>query len=156
MDSKRKLLDKTIFGVVIFLTLFGYIMVVSAHASVWLKYGAIKFFFEIGKIFVFIIFGFFLMTTINNKYNQKWLNRNFNKIFLIIIAMMIATIFFAAESGAKAWIRIPLVNITLQPVEFLKIALIIYLSNYFAGAIKNKLSLKDMLLAPIIVVFSAV
>ena len=153
MSKKKYLLDPLIFWSVLLLTLFGLIMVISAHASVFTSYGALKYFFEIGKIIAFTVFGLFLMNFISKRMNQTWLNRHVLTIYIIVAIMMIATLFFPAVNGAKAWINLKVM--TIQPVEFVKIALIIYLATYFSNSINsNKTALK--LITPPLLVLSGV
>ncbi|MDR1782243.1 MAG: FtsW/RodA/SpoVE family cell cycle protein [Bacilli bacterium] len=149
MAKKKYLLDPIIYYSVILLTIFGFIMVVSAHAIVYVNYGAFKFFFEIFKIFVFIIVGFLLMNFISKRLNDRWLYKYLNIFYLIVAIMMLATLFFPEVNGAKAWIN--LYFITIQPVEFVKIAMIIYLSTYFGNVANSNKKISQMLMPPVLV-----
>ncbi len=59
--------------------------------------------------------------------------KNSNKyLYLIGIASLIAVLFFGTTiNGAKSWFNFG--NFSLQPVEFIKIILIIFLANFFSS-----------------------
>lgn len=145
--------DLKLFIAIIVLTSFGYMMVISAHARVWIEFGMFKFLLEISKITIFIIVGIFLMRYVMLKFNLKKFNKYIRIAMLIIALMMIATLFFADQNGAKAWIRIPVIGVTIQPVEFLKIVLILFYASHFARFYGKKTAAFQVLKAPLIVLF---
>ncbi|MDL2212074.1 FtsW/RodA/SpoVE family cell cycle protein [Erysipelotrichaceae bacterium OttesenSCG-928-M19] len=141
--------DRRLFFAVMLLTIFGYIMVISAHANVWITYGAGVFAFEIAKITVFLLVGFVLMNRIRVIFDLGRVMKSIKIIFFIVALMMLATLLFPAQYGAQAWIRIP--GMTLQPVEFLKITLILYFAYHFGRFYQTKAKVSQIIRAPLVV-----
>ena len=60
------------------------------------------------------------------------IERYIRPIFGITLIMMVFVLFFGVEiNGAKGWFDIPGVPFLLQPTEFLKLTLILYLAYLF-------------------------
>jgi cell division protein FtsW len=60
----------------------------------------------------------------------KTLAKYSNPLLILAIAGLTAALFFPEINGAKRWIRLP--GMSIQPSEFAKIALIIYLAQFLA------------------------
>lgn len=144
MKTDRGLLIATL--VLVFI---GYIMVISAHANVWIKFGALRFFFEIGKITVFIIMGIWLMNFTQKKFNIFKVMKKIRLISIVVALAMLATLLFPEHFGAKSWIRLP--GFTIQPVEFLKITLVIFYAYHFGRHYRSNVSALNILKLPLIV-----
>lgn len=148
MNNKDKY-DKKLFIAVAFLTLFGYVMVISAHANVWVKFGPQVFAFEIFKVTLYIIFGIFIMTIVRKKFDIKIVFKYIKIIFFIVIIMMGATLAFEPQYGAQAWIRFP--GGSIQPVELLKLTIILYYAYHFGKFYKKDVSALRIMLTPTII-----
>ena len=148
-NAKKMKYDRRLFLAVMLLTFFGYIMVISAHAAVWLKYGAGTFAFEIAKITGFLIIGFVLMNRIRVTFNINKVMKSIRIIAIVVGLMMIATLFFPEQNGAKAWLRIP--GMTIQPVEFLKLTLILYFGYHFGRYYNTNTKAWDVIKMPLII-----
>lgn len=70
----------------------------------------------------------FALAKIPYAYVEKYARHIFGGSLLLLIA---ALIIGQEYNGAKGWISIPGLPFLLQPVEFLKVALIIYLAYFF-------------------------
>jgi cell division protein FtsW len=130
------------------LTFFGYIMVISSHAAVWINYGASEFIFEIVKITVFLILGFVIMNQIRLRFNINKVMKLIRVIVILVSLMMLATLLFPAQNGAQAWIRFP--GMSIQPVEFLKITMILYFGYHFGRYYKSNVSAWNIIKMPLL------
>lgn len=148
MKNKIKT-DKSLLLATLALVLFGYIMVISAHANVWIKFGALRFFFEIGKITAFIIVGIWLMNFTRKNFDIFKVMKKIRLISIIVGLSMLVTLLFPEHFGAKSWIRLP--GFTIQPVEFLKLTLIIFFSYHFGRFYKSNVPALTILSLPLIV-----
>ncbi len=77
----------------------------------------------------------------------------FSTILLFItVPLLIYTMFFGVEiNGARRWISIPLIGITLQSADFAKLAIILYVSRTIALMQNSKRSMSELVL-PVLVV----
>lgn len=146
--TRRIKSDRILFWALGFLVVFGYIMVISAHTGVALEHGTAFFIKEIAKITIFIIGGFFLMLVVRRGFSIEWFVKHIRIISIAIVLMMFATLLFPAQGGAQAWIRLP--GVTIQPVEFLKLFMIIYLAYYFGIFYNKKAEVSRVLLLPLL------
>lgn len=136
----QKNIDYTLFFLVFGLVIFGMIMISSV--SVYPSYNVTSRMVELGRLdeannwfylvrnimHVFIAslaFAFFV------KFPTDAIERSARGIFAGGLAFLMLVLFIGAEyNGARGWISIPYVPFSLQPVEFMKLALIIYLASY--------------------------
>lgn len=100
--------------------IFGIVMVLSAsmgQALTHQSYLLITAFKEV----LFAVVGYFGMTFAAHNFRLKWLSENsFRKLILVVGGLLLVCLVFPAVNGAHGWIRIPGVNITIQPAEFAK------------------------------------
>lgn len=154
--TRRNKADKRIFIIVLLLTIFGWLMVINAHSQVWQVYGFPKFLQEVFKITFFYLVGLFCLVFLTRRFRLDKFKKKLKFYGLIIGGAMLITLLIPAEKGAHAWIRIPGVSFSIQPVEFLKIYYIIYLACYF-DEISHKahqLTTSQILLKPAIITLS--
>ncbi|HRI36800.1 MAG TPA: FtsW/RodA/SpoVE family cell cycle protein [bacterium] len=136
----QKNIDYTLFFLVFGLVIFGMIMISSV--SVYPSYNVTSRMMELGRIdapnnwfylvrnisHVFIAslaFVFFV------KFPTEAIERNARAIFVSGMVFLALVLFIGAEyNGARGWISIPYLPFSLQPVEFMKLAIIIYLASY--------------------------
>lgn len=141
--------DMPLFVITIILIVFGYIMVASAHANVYVTFGMMEFAKQMIKITVFILAGFLLMQFMTREFK---LTNNINllkKITYVVIAMMLATQVFPEVYGSKAWINLGFM--TIQPSEFVKLLLVIWAAYYFPLPENKDKSLWEVMKKPLAV-----
>ncbi|PKN99627.1 MAG: hypothetical protein CVU43_15020 [Chloroflexi bacterium HGW-Chloroflexi-5] len=126
--------DFWLFGAVIFLIIFGLIMIRSSIA------GNIELAGYVNRQATFAGIGLGVMifaTLIDYRY---W--RSFSILFYIITFLFLLVILVAGTTsfGAQRWLEVGLVNI--QPAELAKIVLILVLSDYFAKNLNKDKNIK--------------
>jgi cell division protein FtsW len=88
----------------------------------------------------FIIFGI-AMVYFAHRVNYKYYSRIAQIAFLISIPLLIYTLFFGVKMNeGSRWIKLPIINMTLQTSDFAKLALFMYLSR---GISKRQDQIKD-------------
>lgn len=81
------------------------------------------------KQLIWIIIGFILIKIINNIGNNTIIKYNFVLYIIMNILLLLLLLFAPTINNAKCWFKIPGIG-TVQPSEFMKITLIIFLANY--------------------------
>ena len=125
----RKKIDYKMLGIIITLVLFGLLMVYSSSNVVAnFRYNDSLYYFK--RQLLFSIIGIIIMFYISKidiykirKYSSIFF---FICIFLLILVLIVST----ARGGAKSWLGFG--SFSIQPSEFMKIALILVLSNYLS------------------------
>ncbi len=137
---KKKPFDKLLFIIVIIIAIFGIIMIYSA-SSIWAEYkfhDAFKFvksqtiFFLLGTIIMYIL------TKIDYHLYEKYANIIL-LICLILLTLVLIPGIGSIRNGSRSWFGIG--SLGIQPSEFAKIGLIIYVSKYLS---KNNRIIKDI------------
>ena len=134
----------------IILSIFGIIMITSA-SYIWAEYkfnDPFKFmknqtfFFLVGLIFMYIT------SKINYKLYYVYSSKLFGLVFFLLILVLIPGIGMV-RNGSRSWFGIG--SFGIQPSEFMKIAIIIFISKYIS---KNRKELKLIFkgLVPILIV----
>ncbi|MCK5075138.1 MAG: FtsW/RodA/SpoVE family cell cycle protein, partial [Calditrichia bacterium] len=150
MSSFR--IDRQIIIFVVLLTAIGLMMVFSVSSFSEIdnaEVAYIKFFKQISWVFagLIVMFGISMISTeVLKKYS-------FN-IMVIAVLLLVAVLLFGNKiNGAKRWLNMGIAFI--QPVEFVKIALIIYLAKWLTDNKKQLSSFKQGM-APVMVVLAVV
>jgi len=137
----QKSVDYKLFFTVLALMIFGMIMissvsvygsfrVTSSMANAWFITEAYNHFYVIRNIIHVIMscMVIWIIVKVPYKYFEKYAKHIFSfAIILLIIVLIIG----ASYKWARWWISIPWVPFNIQPTEFLKFALIIYLAAFF-------------------------
>ena len=127
--------DLILFSSIVILLALG----LSAIYSVDLGHGTGDF-LKTKKQIIAIVVGFILFFSVSF-FNYKRLFRYTFGIYLILIAMLVSVLIFGQEvRGTKSWFNFGIVN--LQPVEFVKIGMIIVLAKYFSEHLDKKFTLR--------------
>ena len=124
--------DYSLVIAVILLSLFGLIMVYSASmATAVQRYGVPSdYFYQKQKLFLIIAAFLFIVTALfpykalNNKRVLKPM------VFCSLFLLLFLTVFGHVAGGAQSWLRIG--PLSLEPSEFIKLSVIIYLSAVYA------------------------
>lgn len=128
--------DRLIYLSVVVLCFFGIVMIGSASVGKAYDYGVTWPLLNMVKQAIYVAVGFFMMSVITRVFNPKRFNiRIVNFLFMIGLLGMIACRFFDDVAGAYAWIDLGVV--TIQPSEFMKIIMILFLSYYFSEVVDS-------------------
>ena len=130
--------DRWIHYSMIFLMVFGIIMVASA--SMGLAVGNSNYLLRtVVKQVIFSIAGYVAMLMISRSFNFEQLRQHMPEAVIIVGGLLLFALVFSAVGGARAWIRIPFpgVDMSIQPSEFAKIMIIMVIAGYF-GDIKQQ------------------
>ena len=151
--------DYSLLFIVLFLLGFGLIMIYSVSSyEAYADYGDAAYFLK--KQLVANIIGLVAMIVVANIPYHIW--AKFAGIGYLISVVLIALVpKFGIEShGAKRWLRIPVIGMSLQPAEVAKLCMIIFLANLVCKMGKSIRTFKGMcfLLAtavPLVVIVKA-
>ena len=122
-------IDFLLFAAVLCLSLFGLVMMYSAsYYSGQVVYDD-PFHYMPTQIGCFAA-GLAAMIFIANMKNYQWLRKGAPWLYLVALALLIATLFFGGEiNGAKRWIKI---GVTFQPSEIAKYAMVLLMATFMA------------------------
>ena len=137
----KNTVDYKLFFVILFMIIFWMIMIssVSVYSSFrvtdlmvrrWLISEAYNHFYVLRNIaHVFIAF---IALAVTAKIHYSFFEKHAKHFFWItIILLIIVLVIWISLGWARGWINIPWVPFTIQPTEFLKFTLIIYLAAFF-------------------------
>jgi len=121
--------DQVIWGLVVLLTLVSLLAVYSSTGLLaYKKYKGNTEAYLIKQV-GFIIFGI-AMVYFAHRVNYKYYSRIAQIAFLLSIPLLIYTLFFGVKMNeGSRWIKLPIINMTLQSSDFAKLALFMYLSR---------------------------
>jgi cell division protein FtsW len=129
-------------------------MVYSASA-VWAEYKFHDSFFFAKRQLLFAVVGIFAMFVIMNI--DYWTWRDWSKTLLIICFVLLVLVLIPGvgmvRNGSRSWIGVGAFSI--QPSEFMKLAMIAFLAKYLSENQKNIISFKRGLLPALALVFAA-
>ena len=127
--GKRHFLDYWLIVPYIILCTIGMVMVYSASSDISSQNGGTPLGYLI-KQGIYLILGIALMAFMTMSNLSKWRNAWLLKIIIgLLFVSLIIVLFGPAVNGAKGWINIG--SFSLQPAEFVKLGLILYLANTF-------------------------
>jgi len=135
--------DYNLLFIVLFLLGFGLIMIYSVSSyEAYADYNDAAYYLK--KQLIAIILGIVAMTFMANIPYHFW--EKVGGIGYIVSAILIALVpKFGMEShGAKRWLRIPIINMSLQPAEVAKLFMIIFLAGLVCKMGKGVRSFKGM------------
>lgn len=145
--------DKTIFFSMMFLIVFGTIMILSVNAKDAVN-DSMAVYKTLIKQLAFFVGGYIAFVIIARNFTLKLARKYSFIVTVFIIILCISCLFFEHNLGIKAWIpfHIGPLSFTIQPSEFLKLSLIVYISSYLGSlSLKINYSQNDVLLAPMII-----
>jgi len=108
---------------------FGLIMVFSSSGIMAERFYSDKYLF-FKKQAMFAVLGTGVMIFCARMKRQFFYNLTYLWVFLVVLLLVLCQVLGASIGGSKRWI--PLGPFSLQPLEFAKIALVFYLSFFFA------------------------
>ena len=144
-------MDKTLLFFTILYSIIGLIMILSASSvSAVLRYNVSTYYFFIRQL-IFVLLSFLIGIFIINLPTSKY--KYFTPVLLIGILVALAGLFIYGKisNGAQSWYRIGFFN--LQPTEFAKSIIIMYMAVFYQRQLKRKHKNIYTSLIPIIVGF---
>ncbi|MBQ9834102.1 MAG: putative lipid II flippase FtsW [Bacilli bacterium] len=137
----NKKCDWHLFVAVILLAVFGLLMIYSA-SSIWAAYKFNDAFKYVKAQGLFFIVGIFLMLFLS-KFDYKFYKKKANLILLgcfLLLALVLIPGIGKIRNGSRSWFGIG--SFGIQPSEFAKIGLIIYVAKYLSN---NQKSLREII-----------
>ncbi len=121
--------DKYIWGIVILLSLISILVVYSATGSLAYKMLKGNTSFYLFKQVSFSLLGF-LMIYFLHRVNYTFFSRVATILYAISIPLLIYTLVFGAKiNDGSRWIKLPIINMTIQTSDLAKLALFMYVSK---------------------------
>ncbi len=121
--------DKVIWAIVIVLSLVSLLVVYSATNSLAYKLYKGNTFIYLFKQIAFITLGI-LIVYFAHRVNYTIYSRVAKVMFYISIVLLIYTLFFGTKiNDGSRWIKLPIINLTVQTSDIAKLALFMYLSR---------------------------
>ncbi len=121
--------DKYIWSVVVLLAIISLLAVYSATGSLAYKYYDGNTFVYLFKQLAFIVIGVMVIYFMH-RVNYTLYSRISLWLFLISIPLLVYTLFFGVEvNDASRWIKLPVINLTIQTSDLARLALFMYLSR---------------------------
>ena len=136
MGSLGKMIkgDPLIWCMVVFLSVIGLVEVYSCTSMISYKYQGGNTFFYPLKHLVFLLMGFGAMFVFSMISYKKYI-KHANWLMVAGLVLLLFT-FFSGNStnDARRWLSIPLIGLSFQPSDLVKILLVLYLSKMLALA----------------------
>lgn len=137
---ERKSIDTTLVFLVLGLAIFGMIMIssVSVYSSFKVtsrmltdgRLDEANNYFYLLRNMMHVALGVIVLA-LTSKIPYTFLEKHAKNIFAITFFFLIVVLFIGAKlNGARGWIDIPGIPFSLQPVEFTKIGLILFLAYF--------------------------
>lgn len=121
--------DKYIWGIVVLLSLISILVVYSATGSLAYKMYKGNTNVYLFKQVAFSMVGLLLIYFLH-RINYTIFSRVATILFLISIPLLLYTLFFGAKiNDGSRWIKLPIINMTVQTSDFAKLALFMYISR---------------------------
>jgi cell division protein FtsW len=121
--------DKYIWGIVVLLSLISILVVYSATGSLAYKMYKGNTNVYLFKQVSFSLIGFTLIYFLH-RVNYTLFSKVATVLFMLSIPLLIYTLFFGARiNEGSRWIKLPIINMTVQTSDFAKLALFMYLSK---------------------------
>lgn len=121
--------DKYIWGLVLVLSLISILVVYSATGSLAYKMYRGNTSIYLFKQMVFTLLGLLTIFSLH-RINYSVFSRIATILFLFSIPLLIYTLFFGAKiNDGSRWIKLPIINLTIQSSDLAKLALFMYISK---------------------------
>lgn len=129
--------DKYIWGIVVMLAITSLLVVYSATGSL-----AYKMYKGNNEVYLFRQFAFIaiglLVIYFLHRVNYTLYSRVSLILYLISVPLLLYTLLFGVEvNDASRWIKIPVINLTIQTSDFAKLALFMYISRQLSRKQKD-------------------
>lgn len=165
MSEKRKVsavrmpkgTDLFIHSSTLVLVVFGLIMITSA--SMGIAAGNTSYLINVvAKQVIFSAIGYVAMMFMAKLFTFQRLRTNISLLTIATIFFLLFPLIFDSVGGAKAWIRIPMAGseVTIQPSEFAKIAIMLVMAAYLCDLKNKKPTSWELVKTPVILIGSFV
>ncbi|MBV9989197.1 MAG: FtsW/RodA/SpoVE family cell cycle protein [Chitinophagaceae bacterium] len=132
--------DKYIWGIVVLLALISILVVYSATGSLAYKMYKGNTNVYLFKQLSFSVLGLLLMYFLH-RINYTIFSKVATILFLLSIPLLLYTLFFGARiNDGSRWIKLPIINMTIQSSDLAKLALFMYISRLLS---KKQETIKD-------------
>lgn len=159
MKDSLKKLDKTLLIVTIILSIFGLVMIFSSSSiSAVLQYKVTEYYFFYRQGIV-VVLGFFIILFLINIKTERYNYLSVLGIVGIILILIAMKTYGTVTNSAKSWLDIG--PISIQPSEFAKTTIILFLACWYGSRTKKKQAFKSFYdifipLIPCIIIFGLV
>ncbi len=155
MKDIIKKIDKPLFVFMILYTILGLVMIFSASSITAVLYNKVAESYFFKKQLVFVIVSWFLGLFLVLRFPTK----NYNKIgpfamLAITITLALLVPYGSITNSARSWFNLGFVKI--QPSEFVKSIMIVYLAVYFEKLIKKRNYDIKMIMLPFTLVLASI
>jgi rod shape determining protein RodA len=135
--------DFWLFGAVVFLSLFGILMIRSAIAGNTELAGFVQ------RQTIYVAVGLVVLVITALLDYHYW--KNFSKLFYSVTILLLAVILIAGtvSFGAQRWLEVGIVNV--QPAEIAKIVLILVLADYFSKNVNREKNVRWVVISFLLV-----
>jgi cell division protein FtsW len=121
--------DKYIWGIVVLLSLISILVVYSATGSLAYKMYKGNTSVYLFKQLSFTVLGLLVMYFLH-RINYSIFSKVATILFLVSIPLLLYTLFFGAKiNDGSRWIKLPIINMTIQTSDLAKLALFMYISR---------------------------
>ena len=121
--------DKYIWGIVVLLSLISILVVYSATGSLAYKMYKGNTSVYLFKQVSFSLVGLFVIYFLH-RINYTIFSKVATILFIVAIPLLLYTLFFGAKiNDGSRWIKLPIINMTVQTSDFAKLALFMYISR---------------------------
>lgn len=127
--------SKSIHATVLILSVIGAVMSTSAGMNQNATVNTIIISFI--KQVIFIVVGYFLMVYSARYGKLRLIQKTIFYVAVATTVLLLLPLGFPAIGGAKAWIILPVVRMTIQPSEFAKVVIILLFASYL-GDVQTK------------------
>lgn len=142
MKESLKKLDKTLLIITIILSIFGLVMIFSSSSiSAVLQYKLTEYYF-FEKQAIFIIVGLIISLFVICIPTTKYKGLSVLALLGILIILALLKTYGTVTNSARSWLEIG--PITLQPSEFAKTSIILFLACWYGSRINKKKPFKSI------------
>ena len=129
--------DKVIWAVVFLLSIFSVLAVYSSTGTLAFRYQSGNTEYYLIKHLVILLLGFVLMY-LAHQVKYKYYARISQLAIYVSVPLLAYTLMFGTNvNEASRWYTLPLINLTFQPSDFAKLALIIFVARLLAKKQEN-------------------
>lgn len=154
LTQEQNKVDKVLFGIIVVLLILGMVMVFSS-SHIWSEYKFNDSFYYLKRQLLFAAVGFIGMIIFSRIPYYTW--KKYAKILLISCFILLILVLIPGigliRGGAQSWIGIGAFSI--QPSEFMKLGLIIFLAGLLSDYQKYITSFKKGFLPCLLLIFTA-